>query len=50
MPYTRSTFPTHTEALPSWPSTIAWSTGETVAQLCETGKLNSIPSAVHAPR
>jgi hypothetical protein len=50
MPYTRSLLPTHTEALPSGFVTTAWSTGETVAQLCDTGKLNSTPSAVHAPR
>src|SRR2546425_9534572 len=29
---------------------IAKSTGETVIQLCETGKLNSMPSAAHIPR
>ena len=42
--------PTQTDALPSRWRTVPKSTGETVAQLCETGKLNSTPSATHAPR
>ena len=29
---------------------VAKSTGEIDTQLCDTGKLNSIPSAAHAPR
>jgi hypothetical protein len=43
-------FPTHTEALPSGAVVVAKSTGDTVIQLCETGKLNSMPNAAHAPR
>ncbi len=50
MPYGRSMLPIHTDALPSAPVAVAKSTGEAVIQLCETGKLNSTPSAVHAPR
>ena len=50
MPYGRSTLPTQTEALPSGWRTVPKSTGDTVIQLWETGKLNSTPRATHAPR
>ena len=50
MPYTRSTLPIHTETLPSGLRAVAQSTGDTVAQLWETGKLNSMPRATHEPR
>ena len=43
-------FPTHTEALPSDSAVTAKSTGDTVIQLCDTGKLNSMPKAAQAPR
>jgi len=39
-----------TEALPSSLVPKAKSTGERLTQLWETGKLNSIPKAAHAPR
>ena len=42
--------PTQTDALPSSWRTVPKSTGDTVAQLWDTGKLNSTPSATHAPR
>ena len=42
--------PTQTEPLPSAWRTVAKSTGDIDIQLCDTGKLNSTPSATHAPR
>ncbi len=50
MPYGRSMLPTHTDALPSGAVVVAKSTGDTVIQLCDTGKLNSMPNAAQAPR
>ena len=42
--------PTKIEALPSVSSRVAKSTGDVVIQLCDTGKLNSMPKAAHEPR
>ena len=49
-PNTASTLPTQIDALPSACVPVAASTGDSDIQLCETGKLNSIPNAAHAPR
>jgi hypothetical protein len=44
------TSPTQIEALPSAFDTMAEDTGDIDIQLCETGKLNSMPKAAQAPR
>jgi len=45
-----STAPIQIVAEPSEFVSILWSTGLTVSGLWLTGKLNSIPPAIHAPR